>query len=99
MEREQKFRFMLLVLALVLALVACGGGNENESVPTPIPTAVVPDVSPDDTGEGGGSDTGGAAVDPTAVPEPSRATARLVGLCSISIWVTVAAAGRWIGFS
>ena len=37
-----------------------------------------------------------------AIPESVRNTARrqaLVGALSIALWVTVAAAGRWIGFS
>lgn len=34
-----------------------------------------------------------------AEPEPARWRARAVGLCSLSLWLTVAAAGRWIGFS
>jgi hypothetical protein len=34
-----------------------------------------------------------------AEPEPARGRARAVGLCSLSLWLTVAAAGRWIGFS
>ena len=29
----------------------------------------------------------------------ATATTRLVGLLSIALWFTVAAAGRWIGFS
>jgi hypothetical protein len=34
-----------------------------------------------------------------AEPEPAPWQARAVGLCSIALWLTVAAAGRWIGFS
>ncbi len=34
-----------------------------------------------------------------AEPEPPRWQARAVGACSICLWLTVAAAGRWIGFS
>lgn len=32
-------------------------------------------------------------------PAPGPRPARIVGLCSISLWLTVASAGRWIGFS
>ncbi len=32
-------------------------------------------------------------------PAPSPLVGRLVGLSSMSLWLTVAAAGRWIGFS
>jgi uncharacterized membrane protein SirB2 len=32
-------------------------------------------------------------------PEPPRWKARSVALCSIALWLTVAASGRWIGFS
>lgn len=35
----------------------------------------------------------------TREPEPGPWTARLVAVTSISLWLTVAAAGRWIGFS
>ncbi len=31
--------------------------------------------------------------------EPGVWRARLLGTCSVSLWLTVAAAGRWIGFS
>ena len=34
-----------------------------------------------------------------AVPEPAPGRARAVALCSIALWLTVATAGRWIGFS
>jgi hypothetical protein len=32
-------------------------------------------------------------------PEPAAWKARTVALCSIGLWLTVAASGRWIGFS
>ncbi len=32
-------------------------------------------------------------------PTITRWTARAVGTCSLALWLTVAAAGRWIGFS
>ena len=32
-------------------------------------------------------------------PEPAAWKARTVALCSIALWLTVAASGRWIGFS
>jgi hypothetical protein len=41
-------------------------------------------------------------IRPRVMPESVRNTARrqaLVGALSIALWVTVAAAGRWIGFS
>ena len=34
-----------------------------------------------------------------ADPEPPRWQARATGLCSLALWLTVATAGRWIGFS
>jgi len=32
-------------------------------------------------------------------PEPAPWKARIVALCSVTLWLTVAASGRWIGFS
>jgi hypothetical protein len=32
-------------------------------------------------------------------PAPSPGRARLLAACSLALWLTVAAAGRWIGFS
>ena len=40
-----------------------------------------------------------AVKHPLARRNPPRAVAALMGLASIAVWFTVAAAGRWIGFS
>ncbi len=40
-----------------------------------------------------------AVKHPLARRNPPRAAAALLGIASIGVWFTVAAAGRWIGFS
>jgi hypothetical protein len=39
------------------------------------------------------------AVDSPEAPVRSTARLRLIGALSMVMWITVAAAGRWIGFS